>query len=886
MAYKIVTIDPPPKFAERVEAYAKQKFNVNVKCEVLKYYDGFDADSINGNIITDYYGLKRYNVTNVNSLKVADIAERLASEHIKHKTWFTDDLEIAKKWLATYDAKYSIIAADFETTGLLLPHYTDLTMLSLSWSYTKSTVIVINSNAMKELVLDWLTTTKLKQVWFNALYDVKLIHHFTGKFPKDVEDAMLLGKVYRNHINPVKRKVNLKDIAGNLYGKWATAKESFDLYDTTLNNTVDSTVYVGSGDSSKYNLALIAYAGIDSSATKLAWEKFANKEAKPDKWIMPTSEPKDNVEQFNQRYFYDFILKPAIPVVIEMMNNGQAIDLEQVKQLESEVKEFNKKKLEEINSIPIVKEFIAKADKERIEKFLEPVKKALKKPKGIAYKNNIAMRTFVVNYWDNTDFEKVSAKDLKELDTEICKILLAKDFEHPKIKEAVRAYEKMECRRQNINANRIDKIEHPEKYVDLGFNPYNYKQLTQMWLYMGLESDEISKKTGEMSFSSDVLRELANTTSGDVQKAIKAYLDIAQSKNLLTQYIPKYYGSTVDGRVYGSLVLLGTISARLSGKSPKIEGEDKHKVGINLVTQPSSNPIYGSTVKKMFIAPKGKILASSDYNNLEGHIGAILTKDETSLITLKEKFDTHVLHSAVYWQDQWEKITSIKFDMKSLEVNKKYKEFTKKDVRCKNLRQDSKGVTFAASYGAFPPKLAKSMKAPLEEGERIFDLYHNVLYSGKTKYRDEYVLPTVKEKGYIHLNWGLKLYSDDAEKDIRTLNNATMQSYSDLTLIAGIRLREEIYKHNLQDRIKLVNIIHDALYLELDDDLEVIKFVNDNLPRIMKQQFLFDQPIDLGAEVDFGYDLYNVVTLEADSSIEEIKEQLKEIRDAKTKDTG
>lgn len=179
------------------------------------------------------------------------------------------------------------------------------------------------------------------------------------------------------------------------------------MYDTELNPTVTNLNYVGTNDSSVYNLALIKYAGIDTMATKLAWEKFDTEPARPNHWVMPTSEPRCNTEQFNQRYYYEFILKPAIPVIVEMTMNGQAIDLSKVDKLKDEVEAFNELTLKTISEYPMVKQFEDRVDKERIDKFLAPVFKAMKHPKYEGHKNNVAMRTWIINYYDGTSFECV-----------------------------------------------------------------------------------------------------------------------------------------------------------------------------------------------------------------------------------------------------------------------------------------------------------------------------------------------------------------------------------------------------------------------------------------------------------------------------------------------
>lgn len=76
------------------------------------------------------------------------------------------------------------------------------------------------------------------------------------------------------------------------------------------------------------------------------------------------------------------------------------------------------------------------------------------------------------------------------------------------------------------------------------------------------------------------------------------------------------------------------------------------------------------------------------------------------------------------------------------------------------------------NYGAYPKKVAASLKISISAAQVIFDSYHNELYSGITAYRENYVLPTTLRDGKIHLGLGCYIKSDDPKRDIRTLNNA------------------------------------------------------------------------------------------------------------------
>ncbi|MCK5537563.1 MAG: hypothetical protein KAI79_12105, partial [Bacteroidales bacterium] len=174
---------------------------------------------------------------------------------------------------------------------------------------------------------------------------------------------------------------------------------------------------------------------------------------------------------------------------------------------------------------------------------------------------------------------------------------------------------------------RLDKIANPLDYIpeeQLQLNVNSSVQMRQLWKSLGLESD-ITTTAGEESFNKDVIKEIGKTTpNAETKDIINQVVAIANTKNLLSQYIPKYENSTVNGFVYQSIRFPGTLSYRVSGAMGKGTDEDSHKRGISMVTQPG-------TTKKAIEAKEGKILMVSDFAGLETNIAANITHDPTKI---------------------------------------------------------------------------------------------------------------------------------------------------------------------------------------------------------------------------------------------------------------
>lgn len=156
------------------------------------------------------------------------------------------------------------------------------------------------------------------------------------------------------------------------------------------------------------------------------------------------------------------------------------------------------------------------------------------------------------------------------------------------------------------------------------------------------------------------------------------------------------------------------------------------------------------------------------------------------------------------------------------------------------------------NYGAFPKKVASSLKISIVAATQLFDRYHNELYGGITEYRENYVLPTTLEHGRIHLGLGCYIKSDNPGRDIRTLNNATCQFWSIVTALTINKIHQLIDDADLQDHIKCTSTIYDSIYFTLPADARYVKWLNDNIVPIITKDFMLDQTIHNEATGEIG----------------------------------
>lgn len=165
----------------------------------------------------------------------------------------------------------------------------------------------------------------------------------------------------------------------------------------------------------------------------------------------------------------------------------------------------------------------------------------------------------------------------------------------------------------------------------------------------------------------------------------------------------------------------------------------------------------------------------------------------------------------------------------------------------------------------------------MEEAQRIFDNYHNVLYPEISTMRDK-VLEIAVEKGRIHLGLGCYLNTSSPKEEIRTLFNACSQFWSLLTIFTINKMNKLIVDKGMEKDIQIVSTIYDSIYIHAREDAKIIKWINDTIIPILTTDFITDIIVHNEAEGEIGYNWYDTVKVANGASTLDIQ---KAIRKAK-----
>lgn len=390
------------------------------------------------------------------------------------------------------------------------------------------------------------------------------------------------------------------------------------------------------------------------------------------------------------------------------------------------------------------------------------------------------------------------------------------------------------------------------------FNPRSGKQL-QLLLYEVLKLPVLEKTpSGAPATDGDTLKALMNHTQDEeALKVLQSLLDFAAVDKILTAFIPAFKEAVYSKwdhwhYLIGNFNLGGTVSGRLSSSKP------------NLQQLPATGSKYAKIIKSCFQAPEGWLFCGLDYNALEDHISALTTKDPNKLKVYTDHYDGHCLRAFSYWKD------------KMPDIVQSLKEHPEKEVEIinsikqshKDLRQRSKGCTFALTYQGTWMTLKKNFGFTEEEAKHIEKQYHE-LY----KVSDQWVqkhLDQASIDGYVTAAFGLRVRTPllkqvirqtkytphEAEAEGRTAGNALGQSWCLLNNRAGVEFNNEVRYSPYRFKIRPVAQIHDAQYFLIKDDPEVILWANEHLVKAVSWQddpAIYHPEVKLGGEFSIFY---------------------------------
>lgn len=591
--------------------------------------------------------------------------------------------------------------------------------------------------------------------------------------------------------------------------------------------------------------------------------------------LLPVPYPKDfdpGIEQPD--YFYKNFVKKFIPDMIKLTSVGLNIDQEAVEELRHTIDSVLESVSQRLSENVLIKQY-----QEKMHPALVAAHKAkvLASVRDFSYylkeyqPKNMTHRTYAVNQYlissDRQDKvkDKWTVADVKKLNMFTkarflnmiidCSVSIDNKF----VVQGMMNLADEQARLWNLP--RETKSNEPVPVPE--FNPGSATQLQAFFEMLGIPAITTSKKTDNASWSRENIELLYKTVEDEnLLDVLQAIIDHSFSAIIRNNFLAAFDSFCIDGVLYGNMRIFGAKSFRPTSNGP------------NLLNMPSSRSIYAEPLKKCFTAQEGRVIYAVDLGALEDRGIANLSGDINKQNIFLEDLDGHSLNACGYFKDEVEEIMGPNTDNVAY-VKEFYRLVEDEEHKVlKGIRFRSKAPTFKLAYGGYPDDYKGGVIT-----EVIFDNYHNLLYPGITEYREKYVLPFTRDNGYIHLGLGCRMYSDDAENSIRSINNATVQFWSILTLIAVNEINYLIEEAGLQDHIDVISTIYDSIYFTVSDDPEIVKWLNDNIIPVLCVKWLQDEVVCNVAKGEIGNNWYDLHKLSNNAPIEEVTKTLALVKD-------
>ncbi len=308
------------------------------------------------------------------------------------------------------------------------------------------------------------------------------------------------------------------------------------------------------------------------------------------------------------------------------------------------------------------------------------------------------------------------------------------------------------------------------------FNINSPKQLGEILFERLLLPSGKKTKTG-WSTNADVLDKLRG--KHEIIDKILEYRQLTKLKSTYCDGLGKAIAP--DGRIHTSFQMTVTATGRLSSTEP------------NLQNIPVRTPL-GAELRKMFVAPRGRLLVDADYSQIELRLLAHISGDETMQGAFHSGEDIHTVTASQVFDVPLDKVTKLQ-------------------------RSRAKAVNFGIVYGISAFSLAQDIGVFPNEAKTYIETYLEK-YSGVREYMKEIVLKA-KTDGYVTTLFGRKRplpelksanFNMRAFGERVALNTPIQGTAADVIKLAMVNVHRRLAAEGLE--AKLILQVHDELLVE------------------------------------------------------------------------
>ena len=286
-------------------------------------------------------------------------------------------------------------------------------------------------------------------------------------------------------------------------------------------------------------------------------------------------------------------------------------------------------------------------------------------------------------------------------------------------------------------------------------------------------------KTGAYATGADILEDLA--TEHELPGRVLDWRQLAKLKSTYTDALQDHINPET-GRVHTSYSITGAVTGRLASTDPNLQ---------NIPIRSDE----GRRIREAFVAPKGRLLVSLDYSQIELRILAHVADIPALKQAFADGHDIHAMTAAEMFNVPIEGMDPM-------------------------IRRQAKAINFGVIYGISGFGLARNLRIPRAEAQGFIDRYFE-RFPGIKEYMNDTVA-FAKENGFVQTLFGRKIHTPEINAKgpqagfaKRAAINAPIQgTAADVIRRAMIRMPAAIAGIDA----KMLLQVHDELLFEVAED--------------------------------------------------------------------
>ncbi len=332
------------------------------------------------------------------------------------------------------------------------------------------------------------------------------------------------------------------------------------------------------------------------------------------------------------------------------------------------------------------------------------------------------------------------------------------------------------------------------------FNPASPSQLAEI-LFDELKLPTKGVKRGKTGYSTAAPELEKLRGSHPLIEMIEEHRELAKLLSTYVEVLPTL--ADKGSRVHTTFNQAVAATGRLSSTDPNVQN-------IPIRTE------LGRRIRRAFVAPKGFVLLSCDYSQIELRLVAALAKDEEMLAAFRRGEDIHTATAAAIWKIKKEEVT-------------------------KDQRRIAKAINFGLIFGQGPQGLSVAAGIPFADAKTFIATYFEV-YRGVKNYMEE-TKALAHKLGYVETLFGRRrslpeihstMHQVRAQAERMAINMPVQGTDADLMKLAMIEVRRTLPSISKDTRMLLQ--VHDELLFEVPEKevKKVAQFVKDAMENVEK----------------------------------------------------